>query len=454
MPCPAPIPSAATHPHVQVVIAFLAIPLATLIVLVVAWFHNALPGLGDQPMDLHLKRVLCALLTRRSYRNTPGRPETVAALEGLLVTLSDQLLFGGLAILVAAFAKVGITVHSFRFVAALAGLSSSAHLATIVALKNRMRQPSKTKCLRAAMMLVQGGLHLASRLFESTVSHRGNDSDIEYRPWLDIFCHYKYGSVQVFRGILFGAWFVTCYAKGIVNMFVDSPGKPSQSWPMAVLMRFRSRPDTPRLSNLDVLRKGLAKKPDLMREFAASEFFGSFGWDLAWLVGALVYGLYNIIDVWLSCAQPADGPVSCWTTTLNMGFGQIAALVLLLILPFNCLDAYGAVKAARPRVDASASYGNPFPQRQPLGSSPASQTRLSRPGEDDLQFIQGGGDAYETFTFLKTSVTVFAALLFWPMVFRVSFIWVEGPTAHYLVGYLWVGLIYFTVYSYQTNRYI
>lgn len=105
--------------------------------IVTAWFHNALPGqIEQQQLDRYLKRCICRFFLRREYDTTPASPEAAAAFESLLVSMNDQLLFGGLAILVAAYIKSKyLTEFSFYFASSLSGLSFAVSLTALMVLK-------------------------------------------------------------------------------------------------------------------------------------------------------------------------------------------------------------------------------------------------------------------------------------------------------------------------------
>lgn len=72
------------------------------------------------------------------------------------------------------------------------------------------------------------------------------------------------------------------------------------------------------------------------------QFTRSFSLEIVWLILGFGSGFKRVISLWRHCSQPpGDEQQNCWKSTLAMGFGQITAIVQLLVLLATFLDSYG-----------------------------------------------------------------------------------------------------------------
>lgn len=110
-----------------------------------AWLKRVAPGIFGPyaaPVELDAEQVLV-------------RKRRKDSLEGFILSLSDQQLVTGLAILIAGFSQMySMSAHHFNIVASLAWFSSATHLATLAILKNYFREHTTVRNWRVGIMLI------------------------------------------------------------------------------------------------------------------------------------------------------------------------------------------------------------------------------------------------------------------------------------------------------------
>jgi len=111
--------------------AFFATSVATFTTIFVGYFKSYLPEIVLNDVDRLLLRI-----TRRETTKSQVKLKTRRqGVEAFVLSLSDQQLATGVAILVAGFVKCDISVYSFRNISAIAWFSCTTHLATLTILK-------------------------------------------------------------------------------------------------------------------------------------------------------------------------------------------------------------------------------------------------------------------------------------------------------------------------------
>ena len=112
-------------------VAFCATSIATFTTILVGYFTSYLPEI--------LPNDVGRLLLHRPREKIQKEPLNISTkrhgVEAFILTLSDQQLVTGLAILIAGYVKCDISVYSFRNVSAIAWFSCTTHLATLTVLK-------------------------------------------------------------------------------------------------------------------------------------------------------------------------------------------------------------------------------------------------------------------------------------------------------------------------------
>ena len=127
----------------------------TFLTIVTGYFGDVLPGVSQNEADRLIKDLVRRRMSLKSFlsasnprseegqerRSVPVKPvqdklsRTQEALEGFLLSFSDQQLVTGFAMLVAMFTKGDITIYSFQVATAVAWFSSTIHLATLIVLR-------------------------------------------------------------------------------------------------------------------------------------------------------------------------------------------------------------------------------------------------------------------------------------------------------------------------------
>jgi hypothetical protein len=200
-------------------------------------------------------------------------------------------------------------------------------------------------------MLAIAGLLLASQAQSSGVE--------QYAPWAAMHCvDAKDQTVDALTTAFITIWLVFAFINRITRVSITEDVPRSRNWFIEKLIHHCDplSTDAIKRSNLDRLKASKAfKKPrnslvsklsyhGSLYEFVLREFVGSFAWEVAWLIFAFAYGLTSTIASWSFCQQPTDdGAGSCWSTVLEMGFGQMVPLVLLLLPFFALLESYGKI---------------------------------------------------------------------------------------------------------------
>jgi hypothetical protein len=198
-------------------------------------------------------------------------------------------------------------------------------------------------------MLPIAGLLLASTIQSSGIS-------VFYAPWHAVHCVVGQSAfVDMFSVSFITVWLVSAFTNRIMNVYLNEQEQHSRSWLFGKIMD-RIDPLPPgqsRPSNLDILRayhiiqqpqKGFGatlKTNRVLFEFALREFNSSFAWEIVWLIFSFLYGLTNTIVAWKFCSEPDNEPGSCWSSILQMGFGQMVPLVLLLLPFLALLESFG-----------------------------------------------------------------------------------------------------------------
>ncbi|KAH8890405.1 hypothetical protein GQ53DRAFT_824551 [Thozetella sp. PMI_491] len=124
---------------IGVMVSFWVSAALTFLFILYGYFGGGLPGGLENGADNVIKLLFKRLvLPRRKWdqiAKTKPNPRLQKGFEGFLLSLSDQQLVTGFAILVSMFSKGDITVYSFRVATGVAWLSSTIHMATLVILR-------------------------------------------------------------------------------------------------------------------------------------------------------------------------------------------------------------------------------------------------------------------------------------------------------------------------------
>lgn len=436
---------------IDVVVAFLVTNLAMIALIITAWFHSSLPGqIGQQRMDRYLKRCICRLFLRREYDTTPASPEVAAAFESLLVSMNDQLLIGGLAILVAAYIKSkDLTEFSFSFASSLSGLSFMVSLTALMVLKSSMRQRTGLNFLRCTAVTIQGGLLLASRFHYSTFDFHSNF--VLNEPWRKMFCgEHRSPSPEYFISF---AVFMLFYFVPVFGARGTLKNGPRWKDRISFVKQFNAAlPEG--LDEADTLKQKAKYErysQSLIFGLVEFQFARSFFWEIVWLILGFGCGFKHVISLWRDCSQPpGDEQQNCWKATLAMGFGQITAIVQLLVLLATFLDSYGCVKKAQKCHSLALSNENleagieMVEDSSEMSDIPDFELLLRGGDSSHARLIKEGIRSRFWRKFLSTGIMAAFMMMMTDMMM----------TSHYIFGFVGVLLSYCGAIPMQITRYL
>ncbi|KAI9747566.1 MAG: hypothetical protein M1815_004086 [Lichina confinis] len=264
------------------------------------------------------------------------------ALQTFVLTLSDQQLVTGLAITLAGWVKCDISTYSFNIVAALAWFSCTTHLSTLTVLHDYFQTHPRLRVWRVlGMVLSVIGLLAAQiatfngHLSNNTLFYCATAQGFYVELFTDRLDFHRLVIVTIWLSYAFAnrlTWLYrkdqTVYSKSIVYRKIMAMLKqPVEAVPMRVHVAERSREVLMRkpLSSFRAKLGSLAATYDLVGE----EFGASFLCQISWLAFSLAYGIGQTI---VARQQLSHSHGDSSMEGLNvMGFGQIVAIMLLLL---------------------------------------------------------------------------------------------------------------------------
>lgn len=300
-------------------------------------------------------------------------------------------------------------------------------------LERYLRRNKVVRYCRIVIMLAVAGLLLASQI-QSNGSYSEDSWSALHCTTIDSV------TVDTLSITFIAVWLVFAFTNRILSVCATEASAPVRSWFFEKVMdRLKPLPlGTSRPTNLEILRtrKAIteAEKPFGLigaymglYGFVLREFMSSFAWEISWLIFSSAYGITSTIMSWDNCSQPGEEFESCWGKVLEMGFGQIVPLVLLLLpffalvesfckfdmfglpIPFinYCLDFHGppedtedSIEMANIASNNSSNHevGHATDHTSPgVKTSPSlSQNSFTKNLYRDIKFIAGGGDPYKT----------------------------------------------------------
>lgn len=139
----------------QTILAFLLAAYAVLLIAGVSYFGGFLPAKFIRRVDKYMFKV------HNDNQNNPWKE----ILENTMLSLSDQQLVFGLAVLVAGFCEMvreNLSLYHWNMIVYLAWLSSSVHIASLTMLREMPKQSKKFRNIRVIGMLVLWALLVAA----------------------------------------------------------------------------------------------------------------------------------------------------------------------------------------------------------------------------------------------------------------------------------------------------
>ena len=293
---------------------------------------------------------------------TEVRKRRKDSLERFVLSLSDQQLVTGLAVLIAGYSQTGsMSAYHFNIVASLAWFSSATHLATLAVLKTYFREHTTVRNWRVIIMLVM----LPMLAVAQVPGWADKDNSVP------VFCCYRdLGSGDMLTASAVMVFLIITYAEGIARLysrdidwnildaFVDGvirawsnfffqgrhsersylrtalrnqpPGSPSSRSSAATL---RVEREKGRFSRFELELKtnhSRIRSYTLAIFFMDREFAFSFSVTLALLLVDLTYGLVQVFNY--RAATPHGGIDG---NQDEISFGQLVPLLLLLLPLFT-----------------------------------------------------------------------------------------------------------------------
>ncbi|KAL2042779.1 hypothetical protein N7G274_004538 [Stereocaulon virgatum] len=149
------------------------------------------------------------------------------ALEKFILSLSDQQLVTGLAILIAGYInRCSMSFYHFRIVAALAWFTSTTHLATLTLLRTYLINHPRVRDWRVAAML---GI-LALLALAQVLSYSTQDNSVPFQCALDSLLPGGYGAFEIPSLVAVVFFLGTAYTTKIIRLYSLDPDWSVESW--------------------------------------------------------------------------------------------------------------------------------------------------------------------------------------------------------------------------------
>lgn len=167
-----------------------------------------------------------------------------------------------------------------------------------------------------------------------------------------VFCAYRKQSKNAGIDLFSMAWLIYAFITKKIQVFVSEPSEPGQNRIFDRLRRRLNHNSTVRDRVLSKLAANAQRRERLIFRanavyFAYMELSTSFLWQIIWLVYSFGYGVRISISSWTLCysfnrfhEDQGEAPATCLMPALNMGFGQIVPLVLLVLPIFSFVGAF------------------------------------------------------------------------------------------------------------------
>lgn len=273
-------------------------------------------------------------------KETNARKNRSDALRAFILTLSDQQLVTGLAMMIAGFSKYcSISMYHFNIVASLAWFSSTTHLSTLAVLRDYLISHPTIRTWRVFGMFIMLCFLFAAVL----VSWSSEDVGESVRC---AFAHISQpsGGPDFFATIIILIYLASAYGNKFVALSTTGSNLSMGSWfAEKVRQKFGCEP---RIRDDEKLIRYAASSKYPSRDIPfryiyltillLPELEESFCWQILLLVFGNVYGIGSIsVNRWFF--TPSGGVVGSENA---MGFGQYVALLLLILPLLAAKEAY------------------------------------------------------------------------------------------------------------------
>ncbi|KAL8670231.1 MAG: hypothetical protein Q9168_005219 [Polycauliona sp. 1 TL-2023] len=409
---------------IGVVVAFALSAVFALLAMLYGYFTDSFPENTLTEFDfLYLvvplrRQAVAAIHVRRSSAKAQcgekiddyaARAKRLRALERFILTLSDQQLVTGLAILIAGYMETcSLPLYYFNIVASLAWFSSATHLATLGALQDYLIHNPVVRNWRVVAMIMVLGLLISAQ----PPSWSNRDGSIP------IFCVYEdlemvVDPTNLLTLITTIGFLFVIYLKRIVRLYSFDLDWTFSDIVIEALTKLVTRKDYQEPSRVTVAKQGastgkpkasisssIRKERERIRHarfksamenrtgkhhqlkvyintilFVADEQSYAFASQIMILIFDLVYGFTSTIVV--RNEIPYDGIEG---NQNEMGFGQLVPLILLLLPALAVGEIYFANHDDPAQVTSSASdkpHSRNRPSETKRSATSPSQTSVS-----------------------------------------------------------------------------
>lgn len=272
-------------------------------------------------------------------KETNARKNRSDALRAFILTLSDQQLVTGLAMMIVGFSKYcSISIYHFDIITSLAWFSSTTHLSTLAVLRGYLISHPTIRTWRVIGMFIMLCFLFAAVL----VSWTPEDIGVSVRC---AFAHISQPSGDtVFGEIIILIYLASAYGNKFVALSTTGSNLSMASWfAEKVRQKFgcepRIRDDEQLIRYADTSKypgREIPFRYIYLTILLLPELEESFCWQILLLVFGNVYGIGAIyIQRWFF--TPSGGVVGSENA---MGFGQYVALLLLILPLLAAKEAY------------------------------------------------------------------------------------------------------------------
>ena len=335
------------------VFSFIGTAAITFLAIVVGYFTRSLPETLFNRVDFLIlehaesafigwgKRYPALGSAAVQAGDTNARKNRRDALRAFILSLSDQQLVTGLAVMIAGFSKYcSISTYHFNIVASLAWFSSTTHLSTLAVLRDYLISHPTIRTWRIIGMLIMLCLLFAAVLVTWNSEDVGEPVQCAFA---DI--SQPRGRSNSFSTIIILYYLVSAYGTKFVALSTTGSSLSMGSWFSQKMRQKFGREPSIRGDDRLILFANTSKYP---ARNTSNNFFGliilvlipdleeSFCWQILLLVFGNVYGIgWIYLNRWgYTPDLGVDGNEQA------MGFGQYVALLLLILPLLAAKEAY------------------------------------------------------------------------------------------------------------------
>ncbi|KAH8888078.1 hypothetical protein GQ53DRAFT_767975 [Thozetella sp. PMI_491] len=340
---------------IGVVVSFGVTALLNLGVIIYLYFSGHLRGNRYRPVDLSLLNALGANPLKDTDDTSDAekfeqKQLRIEMYERFIISMSDQQLVTGIAILVALYIKsCSVSVFSFEIAVSVAYFSCSIHISTLTVLRQYLKRYKKLAILRSIMMVILAIMLLAGLLmiesgtfyqvpsmklgcaladFNSYISHNLTWVQVGNTAMICWFIISAYGCFLYelfddrFIEVLGNWYFWLALSVGMSNDDKDKQCKK--------IFEFRETKIIERigLPGVSKVRMVIIVIPYLLEEFSRS-----FLYKILWMLFYFTFGVATFCELWVQHGYYKQ-VLDVW------GFGQLVPMFLLALPLLSAYEVY------------------------------------------------------------------------------------------------------------------